>query len=207
MPKQDAQGRWISDDGRSVWDGSSWKPLEQPAPQQPSGGGQEQTYGLPQQSYGQPQQSYGQPQQSYGQPQQTYGQPQQQAPAQPGQQPGWAQMAPPYSTPGTPGYPTFPGPASYAGGYQAMPKRRSGMAIWSLGLGIASLVFWLLPIAGLPVGIAGLITGLLARSGSRRGMALAGLICSIIGIALSLINAALGAYLALNKPSGAFFGL
>jgi hypothetical protein len=27
MPRQDAQGRWISDDGLSYWDGAAWRPL------------------------------------------------------------------------------------------------------------------------------------------------------------------------------------
>ena len=27
MPHQDAQGRWISDDGLQYWDGSVWRPL------------------------------------------------------------------------------------------------------------------------------------------------------------------------------------
>jgi hypothetical protein len=26
MPRQDAQGRWISDDGLSYWDGTAWRP-------------------------------------------------------------------------------------------------------------------------------------------------------------------------------------
>ncbi|HET7339666.1 MAG TPA: hypothetical protein VFK22_08965 [Candidatus Dormibacteraeota bacterium] len=36
MPHQDAQGRWISDDGLQYWDGSAWRPMWQPA--QPRGG-------------------------------------------------------------------------------------------------------------------------------------------------------------------------
>ena len=33
MPRQDAQGRWISDDGLTYWDGAAWRPLGgQPAP-------------------------------------------------------------------------------------------------------------------------------------------------------------------------------
>ena len=26
MPHQDAQGRWISDDGLQYWDGNAWRP-------------------------------------------------------------------------------------------------------------------------------------------------------------------------------------
>ena len=33
MPRQDAQGRWISDDGLTYWDGAAWRPLGgQPTP-------------------------------------------------------------------------------------------------------------------------------------------------------------------------------
>jgi hypothetical protein len=33
VPRQDAQGRWISDDGLTYWDGSAWRPLgSQPPP-------------------------------------------------------------------------------------------------------------------------------------------------------------------------------
>ncbi|MDQ6879900.1 MAG: hypothetical protein M3082_19810 [Candidatus Dormibacteraeota bacterium] len=41
MPRQDAQGRWISDDGLSYWDGTAWRPLGgQPGawPPPPAGG-------------------------------------------------------------------------------------------------------------------------------------------------------------------------
>ncbi|MEA2656976.1 MAG: hypothetical protein QOI23_2341 [Chloroflexota bacterium] len=27
MPRQDAQGRWVSDDGLTFWDGTAWRPL------------------------------------------------------------------------------------------------------------------------------------------------------------------------------------
>ena len=32
MPRQDAQGRWISDDGAQYWDGFAWRPLGMAAP-------------------------------------------------------------------------------------------------------------------------------------------------------------------------------
>jgi len=31
MPRQDANGTWISDDGLQYWDGSVWRPIGQPA--------------------------------------------------------------------------------------------------------------------------------------------------------------------------------
>jgi hypothetical protein len=32
VPQQDAQGRWVSDDGLQYWDGSAWRPLRAQAP-------------------------------------------------------------------------------------------------------------------------------------------------------------------------------
>ena len=32
MPHQDAQGRWISDDGLQYWDGTAWRPVWQQPP-------------------------------------------------------------------------------------------------------------------------------------------------------------------------------
>ncbi|TMD12170.1 MAG: hypothetical protein E6I27_00815 [Chloroflexi bacterium] len=32
MPHQDAQGRWISDDGLQYWDGNAWRPTGAQAP-------------------------------------------------------------------------------------------------------------------------------------------------------------------------------
>ena len=62
------------------------------------------------------------------------------------------------------------------------------MAVASLVLGILSLVtFWFL-FLGLPLSIVGIIMGALGRrSISRRGIATAGLVCSIIGLAALII--------------------
>lgn len=75
------------------------------------------------------------------------------------------------------------------------PKDRSVMAVISLILGIFSLAAWLLPICGLPMSVTGLVLGILARQSSRRGMAIAGVIMAIIGLVLTIGNAAVGAYL------------
>jgi hypothetical protein len=32
VPRQDPQGRWISDDGLQYWDGTAWRPLGAVAP-------------------------------------------------------------------------------------------------------------------------------------------------------------------------------
>jgi len=32
VPRQDPQGRWVSDDGLQYWDGAAWRPLGAQAP-------------------------------------------------------------------------------------------------------------------------------------------------------------------------------
>jgi hypothetical protein len=84
-----------------------------------------------------------------------------------------------------PGY-TGGGPVEAPGG---------GKAIASLILGLAGLLFWILPILGLPVTIVGLVLGIKATNSARKGMATAGVVLCIIGLVLSVMNAAIGAYL------------
>ncbi len=72
------------------------------------------------------------------------------------------------------------------------------------GLGIASMILGILSIVGLcctavggaPFSIAGLVTGIIGmkqakESGLKNGMALAGVICSVISLALLLVGAVL----------------
>lgn len=62
------------------------------------------------------------------------------------------------------------------------------MAVASLVLGIVSVVFSFFggSIIGLPVGIVGIILGVLAKKKTpQNGMATAGLVCSIVGTAIS----------------------
>ena len=76
-----------------------------------------------------------------------------------------------------------------------MPRRISA-AFW---LGIASLVCWLLPIAGLPVSFIGLGLGLRdIKAGSARKYAAVGIALVCVGLLLSLINSAVGAYQGYN---------
>ena len=65
----------------------------------------------------------------------------------------------------------------------------------SLVLGILSLIAWLLPIAGYPISIIGIVFGAKNLKSEQSGMATAGLILSIIGLCLCVINSALGAYM------------
>ena len=138
MPYQDARGTWISDDGRSYWDGGAWRPVAPVAVQAPQ---------------------YVPPPPVAAAPQPIAYAP---APAYVG--------APPAAVPG------------------------SARAGWALGLGIFSLLAWLLPILGLPVAIVAIVLGGTSRRGGS-AMATWGMVLGIIGLALSLINAAFGVYL------------
>jgi len=64
----------------------------------------------------------------------------------------------------------------------------------SLVLGILSLIFWIIPLIGLPIAIIGLILGIMGMKDKKK-LAMAGLICSIIGLCFSIANAAIGAYM------------
>lgn len=70
-----------------------------------------------------------------------------------------------------------------------------GKAVTSLLLGVVGMLAWLLPIIGLPVAIAGLVFGVRSINTEKKGMAIAGLTLSIIGIVLSIINASIGAFM------------
>ncbi len=73
--------------------------------------------------------------------------------------------------------------------YVDEPEPSKGLAIASLVCGIVSIVFCCTSWIGGLVGIAGLITGILAKSKRQggSGMSTAGIICSVIGILLSII--------------------
>ena len=80
--------------------------------------------------------------------------------------------------------------------YGAAPSPAGdGKAIWSLCLGLFGLIAWFLPIVGLPTTITGLVFGIKSINGPRKGMATAGIVLCVIGLVLSIANAAIGAYL------------
>jgi hypothetical protein len=78
----------------------------------------------------------------------------------------------------------------------------SGRATASMVLGIISIPAALFAILGLIIGIVGLTLGLIARGEinrkglTNRGQAVAGIVCSSIGIVLAIANAVAGAIIA-----------
>lgn len=95
-------------------------------------------------------------------------------------------------------------PLNAVAGYGAYPTApvgygRSAKGGVALGFGIASMVAWLLPIAGLPISITAVVVGILSLRTSSRTLGRVGLILGAIGLVLTIINSALGVYFALNK--------
>lgn len=77
-------------------------------------------------------------------------------------------------------------------------QKRDGMSITSLILGIIGLLAWFFPVCGFPTTIVGLIFGILGLKSSKRKLAIAGLVLSSIGLLVTIINSALGAYFAVT---------
>jgi hypothetical protein len=66
------------------------------------------------------------------------------------------------------------------------PAPNNGKAVASLVLGIVSIVFcWIYGIVGIIPGIIGLVLGISAKKETPSGMATAGLVLSIIGVAIN----------------------
>ena len=68
-------------------------------------------------------------------------------------------------------------------------------AITSLVLGILSLICWIIPLFGYPISIIGIVMGIKSKDCETKTLALAGLILSIIGLAITVANSAIGAYI------------
>ena len=145
-------------------------------------GTNEQTCSQPQQAYSQPQQTYSQPQQNYDQ--QAYNQNQQYAQ----QNYGYDQSQQGYGTYQQPQQQAYGSFDQTQYGYNQPASSGKGMAIASMVLGIISIpaiCFW---IVGLPCAIVGLILGILYNKKNEHSpMATAGIVCSIITIALLVL--------------------
>lgn len=74
--------------------------------------------------------------------------------------------------------------------YGSQIKPTNGLAIASMVLGIASIIFGLCYGIGLVLGVISIVFAIISKKasdGKLCGMALAGLICSIIGIVISIV--------------------
>lgn len=98
-------------------------------------------------------------------------------------------VAPPVTGPQQP-YPAAPAvPGAPAAGYGVAPTK-NGLGVWSLVLGIASVVLCCLAL-GLPLGAVAIVLGVKARRATAQGLAtnggmgLAGLILGVVGVLAS----------------------
>ena len=70
---------------------------------------------------------------------------------------------------------------------EAAPKAdRKGVALASFIIGIVNLFAWCLPVCGLGISIAGVVTGVLGLNSSKRWMAITGIALSALGFILSI---------------------
>ena len=90
--------------------------------------------------------------------------------------------------------------APYAGPHPGrLEYNPTGKATASLVLGIIGLLGAFCPLVGLPVTVVGLIMGIKGRKSTAHATALTGLILSAVGLGLTIINMAVGAYLVVTK--------
>lgn len=75
-------------------------------------------------------------------------------------------------------------------------SKHNSKATAALVLGIISMIAWLIPLAGFPVSIVGIIMGCFGVKSEKKTIATVGLILSIIGLVICLINSVLGAIIA-----------
>lgn len=73
--------------------------------------------------------------------------------------------------------------------------KNSGKAIAGFVLGLCGIFACMLPIAGLPVSITGLILSVKGSKSIRKGLAKAGLVLNIIFLVATIANASIGAYM------------
>lgn len=65
-------------------------------------------------------------------------------------------------------------------------------------LGLVSIVAWILPLAGYPVAICGIVFSAKGLNSNNRSKAIAGLVLSIVFLVATLINSIAGAVMAIN---------
>ncbi|ERJ12207.1 hypothetical protein [Haloplasma contractile] len=83
-----------------------------------------------------------------------------------------------------------------------MNEKANSNALTGFILGLISIVAWFLPFIGLPLTIVGIVfssKGL--KSTEKKGMAIAGLVLSIIFLIVTVINMVLGAIMGFNAAT------
>lgn len=71
-------------------------------------------------------------------------------------------------------------------------KNRDSYALVGMILGLCSIIAWIIPLIGYPCTIIGIIFSACAMGSNKKGMAITGLILSIIFLIVTLINSFIG---------------
>ncbi len=83
-----------------------------------------------------------------------------------------------------------------------LPTKKSskgkGKATASLVLGLVSIITWIIPLIGLPTTITGLVLGIQGLGPKKRTRAAVGIALSTLFLVITIINAILGAMMALQ---------
>lgn len=68
-----------------------------------------------------------------------------------------------------------------------------------LVLGIFSLICWIVPLAGFPVSIVGLVQSIRGQKSDNKSKATAGLVLNIIGLVATIVNSSIGAFMGVTN--------
>jgi len=103
--------------------------------------------------------------------------------------------------------PMQPPPTEPAPPFEPLPPSAGGPADWipitALVLGCVNLLSWCLPICGCPLGIGGIVLGVIGlKSTKYKNLAMIGLILSALSMLATLANGVLGVYLRLKAQGG-----
>lgn len=80
-------------------------------------------------------------------------------------------------------------------------SKKDSFAITGLVFGLISIVAWLLPLIGFPITILGIIFSSLGIKSSKKSLAIAGLVLSIIFLLLTMTNSILGVMMVLENSN------
>jgi hypothetical protein len=78
--------------------------------------------------------------------------------------------------------------------FSAGDATKNGKATTGLVLGIIGLIAWFIPLIGAPITIIGLVFSIKGLKSLKRGVAIAGIVLSSIGLFATIVNASIGAY-------------
>ena len=78
---------------------------------------------------------------------------------------------------------------------QAPSTKNDKLAISGFIIGIIGIVPCLFPLCGLPTSVIGLVLSIIGLKSSKRGLAITGIVLNGLWLLLTIVNAAIGAYL------------